>query len=1103
MVTNRGSAVVSNPTTGELLFYTDGVTVWNRLHEVMPNGTGLMGDPTTSQSALIIPAPGRQNVFYVFNAAPASALDASSRCLCLHYSIVDMRADDGRGDVTKKNEFLLSDITEHLTATTDCKGDGWWIVTRSRLTRHFFSLHLTSAYLETSPVVSSVANNQLDVRDAGQLQVSPDNRHVLMTSASGSSQLFDFDAESGRLAEGLNLFGVDKLGEHFGAAFSPDGQKAYITVTNATSDATTQLYQFDIGLPTAQQIAESMEIVADLGTTSSWVPLQLGPDGRIYVGIPGTNRLSVIERPNNRPPLVDFKKEIIRTAGIVRTGLPNIPTPLLFDQPDRSNICELPRAAFSTPVEICEGETVSFVNRSTGRITSWEWSIQGGSPSTSTERTPLRVTFPRAGVFTVRLVARSDFAADTSSSLITVLERPSLVVDSVVSACPGQPVQLQVSGAERYQWLPAGQVINSTSSRPTVQVRSTTVFTVIGSSPTGCMDTAAVLVRIPSAAAGPDVTICAGATVKLRASGGEAYSWSPSTGLSDSTSESPVAQPRFTTTYTVAITSGSCIILDTVTVTVLDSLGVSINGPDNACHGDTVVLTASAGTVFLWQGAGVLDATSSSTRVVMGAGPTTVRLRVGSGGCSAEDSLVITSLQAPLLRVQSGVRICSGQSVQLSADAVGSRLRWSPSIGLDSDSGSVVVASPKSSTTYVVTATNDLGCSIRDTIRVTVSPSPIINAGADLSICAGAGKRLLASGFGDEFLWTPADGLNDPRSLTPTASPAVTTTYVLRSRIGDCEDYDSVTVFVSRLQVRLTGDTAACRGNRIQLRASGAWKYRWTPTTGLQDSTSAVQSITADTSITYSVTGVDALGCSMTQSLRIIVRDTVPIMLMAGSVTAEAGHDSVGVPVIVDVPSDLLPLHIDEMRATLVQDASSFFPKSSDRGSLRTSIRGNDRLAHLRIENLDIISPRQRVTSIRGVVLAGQVLNAPLTWENVEWDAAQCPNVSTTPGVLFVTGCNILGRLIRTYARPTFSVRVNQNENVIELGLVAQMPGEYDAQLVAPDGRTLFRRSMTVHTERGQTRSEIIDMSAYSSGLYFLSVSTPTEHSSIPVMWIP
>ncbi len=1094
---------MSSPTTGELLFYTDGATVWNRFHEVMPNGTGLMGDPSTSQSALIVPAPGKPNVFYLFNAAPTSAPDASSRCLCLHYSIIDMRADDGRGDVTKKNEFLLNDITEHLTATMDCKGDGWWIIVRSRLTRHFFSFHLTGAYLEPAPVVSSVANNQLDVRDAGQLVVSPDNRHVLMTSTAGNSQFFDFDAESGRISDGINVFGVSKLGEHYGAAFSPDGQKVYISVTNAASDATTQIYQFDVGLPTAPQIIASMEIVADLGVTSSWVPLQLGPDGRIYVGIPGTNRLSVIDRPNNRAPFVDYNKESVRTAGVVRTGLPNIPTPLLFEQSDRLNACALPRAAFSVPSSVCEGEQVVLVNRSAGRITSWEWSIEGGSPGVSYERTPARVTFTKAGVFTVRLIARSDFASDTASTVITVLDRPALVVDSLVSACPGQTIALRVSGAERYQWLPANLVSSPTSPRPTVQVRSTTLFTVIGTSAVGCVDTATVLVRVATASAGPDITICAGATAQLRASGGSTYRWYPSTGLSDTTSDAPIARPTTTTRYRVTIQAGGCQIIDTLTVTVLDSLGVDIDGPTTACQGDTIILVANAGTTYLWQGPGVLDPFTSSTRVVVGATPSSIRLRVGSGGCSAEDSLVITPQRRPVLSVQPGVRICSGQSTQLSVDAQGAQVRWSPTVGLNIDSGNVVIASPRSSTTYVITATNDLGCSVRDTIRVTVSPSPIINAGADLSICAGTGKRLLASGFGDEFLWTPSDGLSDPTSLTPMAAPTVTTTYVLRSRIGDCEDYDSVTIFVSRLQVRLTGDTAVCRGSTVQLRASGAFRYRWSPTTGLQDSTSAVQTITADTSITYSVTGTDALGCSMTRTLSISVRDTVPILLMAGSVTAEAGNDSVGVPVIVDVPPELLPLHIDEMRVTLVHEASAFFPTSSDRGSLRTSIRGAERLAHLRIEDLDIISPRQRVTSIRGVVLAGQVLSAPLTWENVEWDAARCPNVSLSSGILYVTGCNILGRIIRSYARPSYTVRTEVDRDIIELAITAQMPGEYDARLVSPDGRLLFRRSLTVHGGQGQSRTEIIDMSAVSSGVYYLSVSTPAGHSTTPVMWIP
>lgn len=1094
---------MSDPATGELLFYTDGVNVWNRFHDVMPNGTGLMGDPSSSQSALIIPAPGRPNVYYLFTSAPASAPDASTRCLCLHYSIIDMRADNGLGDVTKKNEFLLNDITEHLTATNDCRGDGWWIITRSRLTRHFYSLHLTKASLETSPVVSSVTNSEPDVHDAGQLHVSPDNRRVVMTSTAGNSQVFEFDGQSGRLSDGLNVFGVAKLGQHYGAAFSPDGRKIYVSVTNATGDASTQIYQFDLNQPSPREITSSMTIVADLGVTSSWVPLQLGPDGKIYVGIPGTNRLSVIERPNSSPASVGFSSQSIRTAGIVRTGLPNFPAPLLISADQRINACEMPRAAFTIPPTICAGEIVPMTDRSTGRITSWEWSIEGGTPSTSTERAPSKVSFAKSGTFTVRLIARTDFAADTAYAVVTVLDRPDLIVDSTLVACPDEPLDLRVSGADSYQWTPASQLNDPRSSRPTARVRSTTLFTVVGTSATGCKDTATVLVRVPSLSVGADVTICSGASAQLRASGGTSYLWSPSTGLNDATSDAPTASPKSSTTYTVTINTGACTLRDTITVTVLDSLGVRIQGASTACQGDTVLLTSSAGTVFRWDGPGVLDPTLVTTRVVVGSKTARIRLSAASGGCAAADSIDLQPLAPPDLRVSSGVQICSGESTLLSANAGTSALYWSPATGLDVDTGAVVIASPRVSTDYVVTAVNELGCTVRDTIRVTVNPTPIINAGADLSICSGTGKRLLASGSGTQFLWTPADGLSDPQSLNPIASPSVTTTYVLRSRIGDCEDFDTVTVYVSRLQVRLGGDTSACRGQVFQLRASGAWKYRWYPTTGLADSTSAVQTITADTSITYTVTGVDGLGCSMTQTHSIIVRDTVPISLMAGSVTAGAGSDSIGVPVVVDVPPELLPLHIDEMRATLVHDASTFFPKSTDRGSLRTSMRGSERLTHLRIEDLDIISPRQIVTSVRGVVLASQVSNARLQWENVEWDAAKCPNVTTSPGVLFVTGCNIQGRLIRMFERPTFGVRLRPQENNVELSITAEMPGEYESRLVSPEGRTIYRRSLIVGTGAGRTELQIIDMSNVSSGLYFLQVSTPAGQSVSPVMWIP
>jgi len=1103
MTAGRSSAVISDPSTGELQFYTDGITVWNRYHETMPNGTGLMGDPTTSQGVMVVPAPGRTGVYYLFNAAPTSAPDAANRCLCLYYSIIDMRASNGLGDVTTKNQFVISDVTEHLTATLDCRGDSWWIITRSRVSRHFYSLRLNRDYLETTPVVSAVGNALLEARGAGQLHVSPDNRRLLLTSTAGNSQLFDFDGQTGRVSGGTSLFGADNFGEHYGAAFSPDGRRAYVTVSNADNTGTTQLYQFNVALRSAFDVTASKMLVADLTQTSSWVPLQLGPDGRIFVGIPGMRSLSVIGSPNSDAASSDFQRDAIALAGSVRSGLPNIPAALLIEPADRNSGCVLPVADFTVPGRLCEGATAAFVDSSSGNVESWLWQFEGATPSTSTERNPSKINYLVAGTYTVRLIVRNVYGIDTSTAKIEVLRRPSLATDSTVIACPDSPLQLRVSGASSYLWTPATAVSDPTSPWPVVRVRTTTRLTVIGMGVDGCTDTATILVRVPTTSVSSNATICRGASVQLRASGGIAYRWSPSTGLSDTTSALPLASPRESTTYIVTIDLGYCTVSETVRVTVLDSLAVRIEGPRQACAGDTVTLKATAGTAFEWSGPGLLAGSADTARVVLPAGGSRIELRVQSGLCSASDAIDIAPYPLPKLTVQPSVRICSGDRVRLTADAGGASIRWYPTNGLDVDTGGIVTASPRISTTFVVEATNQTGCSVRDTIRVTVTPTPSVNAGADLSVCAGVGKRLLASGFGEVFSWTPIDGLSDPTSLTPIASPSVTTTYILRSQIGSCETLDTVTVYVSRLRVRLIGDTTACRGNAVRIQASGAWQYRWSPTLGLVDSTSATQTFIADTTVTYTVTGVDGLGCTEAQSIRVVVRDTVSLSVTAGTISATAGQDSVGIPVIIDVPAHMLPLHLDEMRATLVNDAGAFFPTSTDRGDLRVSIRGKQRLSHLRIQNLELISPRQRVTSLRGVVLSGQIISADLLWENVELDAAKCPTLTVAPGIMYINGCNILKRLIKTFTVPKVGVRVRPRDHVIEVDMQAELPGQYEVRLTTLEGSTVYVTEVTIYDGDRRSVTDVVDMSERSSGAYYLLVRTPLGQTMTPVMWMP
>src|SRR5690606_37403887 len=126
--TTEGSAGLCDE-EGKLLFYTDGVTVWNQHHQVMPNGKHLWGSYTTTQT-LIVPKPGMEPIYYIFTASPQYNIlfGEDSDSVGLHYSIVDTRLNVGNGDVIAKNLLLLKNTTEKVAAIRHSNGKDIWIV---------------------------------------------------------------------------------------------------------------------------------------------------------------------------------------------------------------------------------------------------------------------------------------------------------------------------------------------------------------------------------------------------------------------------------------------------------------------------------------------------------------------------------------------------------------------------------------------------------------------------------------------------------------------------------------------------------------------------------------------------------------------------------------------------------------------------------------------------------------------------------------------------------------------------------------------------------------------------------------------------------------
>jgi hypothetical protein len=251
--TNEGCSSLSDP-NGNLLLYTDGRTVWDRNHVIMPNGnynngTGLLGDPSSTQSGIIIPNPANPNIYYIFTVDEPHQTNAevypnqytgvyteggSSQTIPeaddgfnngLNYSIVDISilgTNGSIGDVSVRNNPLITydpnptgdeikyKCSEKITAVRARDGLGYWVITH--FTNKFYVFKIDENGVNETPIITQI-NPLIPIsgyrRNAiGQIKASPNGQKIAIahnqvgTATGGSSSngvvyLYDFDNETG------------------------------------------------------------------------------------------------------------------------------------------------------------------------------------------------------------------------------------------------------------------------------------------------------------------------------------------------------------------------------------------------------------------------------------------------------------------------------------------------------------------------------------------------------------------------------------------------------------------------------------------------------------------------------------------------------------------------------------------------------------------------------------------------------------------------------------------------------------------------------------------------------------------------------------------
>ena len=171
----EGEATLSD-NNGNVFFYTDGVAVWNRKHQKMPNGRGLKGNRTSTQAAIIVPKPNSVNLYYIFTTTALGRADG----LC--YSIVDMSLDGGLGDISTKNVLLHTPTTEKVTAVRHDNGLDYWIVTHDWHSDVFRTFLLTKDGVNLNPVLSKTGSVHTgnENNTTGYLKPSHDGRKIAL-----------------------------------------------------------------------------------------------------------------------------------------------------------------------------------------------------------------------------------------------------------------------------------------------------------------------------------------------------------------------------------------------------------------------------------------------------------------------------------------------------------------------------------------------------------------------------------------------------------------------------------------------------------------------------------------------------------------------------------------------------------------------------------------------------------------------------------------------------------------------------------------------------------------------------------------------------------
>jgi hypothetical protein len=475
--------------------------------------------------------------------------------------------------------------------------------------------------------------------------------------------------------------------------------------------------------------------------------------------------------------------------------------------------------------------------------------------------------------------------------VIPVYVWPATGILKDTSLCPGDSVRLIAVGGSAFTWsvLPGGSPLSSMSctdcKEPMVKPTKTTQYAVLSDNASICnrnRDTVTVAVVTPPVIdVGRDTTTCVNSELQLNLQlppdPGTDYQivWTPSTGLSDPTSPTPIATPMNDITYYVVVRPNGldhCNARDTIFVRVLQ--GYDLHNSDTIiCAGSTVQIntTGDARYTYRWDPThGVSNPNIMSPEITPDSSGTYV-LTASYPGCrDSVRSIDIEVQPVPEVDLGPDQILCYGDTFRLNPDINPSdyplyTYTWNPGGGLSPGPN---VPDPlftaSVTTTLTLTVSTPVGCSGTDDILLEVVAPDIISATSDTAICPGDTIQLHVWGTQVSQIWRPAYYISDTLSADPYVYPINSVTYTVYGRDKDnCLDTQVVHVLVHpRAVVELPDSARIYPGESYMMEPGGNCLYfEWFPPLGLSDHRIANPVATPEVNTRYSVIGRTETGC--------------------------------------------------------------------------------------------------------------------------------------------------------------------------------------------------------------------------------------------------